>query len=91
MAYAPTEYSVTIGKALRVLKSPVRGLIVDVVTHPDFLELRIYENQIMSYNITQREAVMQHLYVMKDIVEAYGVRCEFGGLPGDPPQPRRKK
>jgi len=91
MPYAPTEYSVTIGKAIRKLKSPVPGLIVDIVTHPDFLELRVYENQIMSYDITQREAIMQHLYLMKDIVESHSVRCEFGGVAGDPPQSKRKK
>ena len=91
MDYAPTEYSIEMGQALRRLKSPVPGLIVDIVTHPNYIELRIYENQILSYDDTRRKATMKHLLMMREIIESYGVRCELGGVEGDPPQPKRKK
>lgn len=69
-----------IAKAIRQLKCPVKSLTVDIVTHPDFLALRVYEEQVMEYNVTQREAIMQYLLLMRDIVQAYGVRCEIMGV-----------
>jgi hypothetical protein len=68
-----------IAKAIRQLKSPVKELTVDIVTHPEFLSLRVYEDEIMQYEINQRADIMQHLLLMREIVQAFGVRCEIDG------------
>lgn len=69
-----------IAKAIRQVKCPVKSLTVDIATHPDYLALRIYEEQVMEYGINDREAIMQYLLLMRDIVQSYGVRCEIEGV-----------
>lgn len=68
-----------IAKAVRQLKPPVKELTVDIVTHPDYLSLRVYEDEIMQYEINQRADIMQYLLLMREVVQAYGVRCEIDG------------
>ena len=68
-----------VAKAVRQLKPPVKNLTVDIVTHPDFLSLRVYENEIMEYEINQRADIMQYLLMMRDVVQSFGVRCEIDG------------
>jgi hypothetical protein len=68
-----------IAKSIRQLKSPVKELTVDIVTHPEYLSLRVYEDEIMQYEINQRADIMQYLLLVRDIVQSYGVRCEIDG------------
>ena len=68
-----------IAKAVRQLKPPVKKLTVDIVTHPDYLSLRVYEDEVMEYEINQRADIMQYLIMMRDVVQAFGVRCEIDG------------
>lgn len=68
-----------IAKAVRQLKPPVKKLTVDIVTHPDYLSLRVYEDEVMEYEINQRADIMQYLLMMRDVVQAFGVRCEIDG------------
>jgi len=69
-----------IARAIRQIKCPVRNLTVDIATHPDYLALRIYEEQVMEYDISDRESIMKYLLLMRDVVQAYGVRCEIEGV-----------
>ena len=68
-----------IAKAIRELKPPVKRLTVDIVTHPEYLSLRVYEDEIMEYDINKRADIMQHLLLMRSVVESFGVRCEIDG------------
>lgn len=68
-----------IAKAIRQVKCPVKQLTVDIVKHPDYLSLRVYEGEVMEYEITAREAIMKYLLLMRDVVQSYGVRCEIEG------------
>ena len=77
-----------IAKAIRQLKCPVKHLTVDIVTHPDFLSLRVYENEVMEYEINQRADIMQYLLMMRDVVQSFGVRCE---IDGGKDAPRKKR
>lgn len=77
-----------IAKAIRQVKPPVKNLIVDIVTHPDYLSLRVYEEQVMEYEIDQRADIMQYLLLVRDVVQAFGVRCE---IDGGKYVPRRKR
>jgi hypothetical protein len=68
-----------IAKAIRQLKPPVKKLTVDIITHPDYLSLRVYEDEVMEYEINQRADIMQYLLLMRKVVESFGVRCEIDG------------
>lgn len=79
-----------IAKAIRQVKSPVKNLTVDIVTHPQYLSLRVYEDEIMEYDINDRADIMQYLLLLRKIVQAYGVRCEIDGGK-HVPRKRRKR
>jgi hypothetical protein len=68
-----------IAKAIRQLPSPVKELTVDIVTHPEYLSLRVYEDEVMQYEINQRADIMQYLLMMREVVQSFGVRCEIDG------------
>jgi hypothetical protein len=68
-----------IAKAIRQLPKPVKELTLDVVLHPEWLSLRIYEEEIMQYEINQRADIMQYLLLMREVVQSFGVRCEIDG------------
>jgi hypothetical protein len=73
-------YTKDMAKAIRQIKPPVKDLIVDIARHPDYIALRVYEDNVMQYEINQRADIMQHLLLIKDIIESYGTRCEIEGV-----------
>ena len=68
-----------IAKAIRQIKPPVKRLTVDVVLHPDYLSLRVCEDEVMEYEINQRADIMKYLLMLREMVNSYGVRCEIEG------------
>jgi hypothetical protein len=72
----------------KILKEhrPPYNVIVDIVTMPDFLALRVYENEIMALSNEKQMIVMEYLYKLKTLVEQFGYVCDFQGVPGDPPR-----
>jgi hypothetical protein len=73
-------YNVEMAKAIRKIKKPVKGLVMDIRGLPQFLAVAVYEENIMEYNDSQREAIMTYLLLVKDVIESFGVRCEIVGL-----------
>lgn len=71
---------IDIAKAIRKVKCPVKHLTVDIVRHPDYLSLRVYEGEVMEYDISKREEIMKYLLLMREIVQSFGVRCEIEGV-----------
>jgi hypothetical protein len=80
-----SKYSPAIKKAIRQVPKPY-PIRTDVAEHPDFLEIVIYENQIMEFEESQRVVIMDYLLKVRDVVQLHGVRCELGGYAGDPPR-----
>lgn len=72
--------------AVRQIKGPYNGLVVDFVEFPDYIGLRVYENQIMSMSDSQQYSVMEYLHMLRNIIESFGVKCFFDGAKGDPPR-----
>ena len=68
------------------VKPPYKGLVVDLVEFPNYIGLRIYENQIMSMNDSQQFSVMEYLHNLRRVIESFGVECYFDGAKGDPPR-----
>lgn len=80
------NYTNDMRKAVSLLKPPYKGLIIDIVEFPDYLALRVYENQIMSMSDIQKISVMEYLQLLRKTIESYGVICHFDGAVGDPPR-----
>ena len=67
------------------VRPPYRGLVIDFVEFPDYIGLRIYENQIMSMDSSKQYSVMEYLHMLRNVIESFGVKCFFDGAKGDPP------
>lgn len=79
-----SKYSKEIAQALRNVQKPFPQLKISVLEYPDFLQVNVFENQIMGLSDEQRGAVFDYLIICRDMVQSYGVKCELGGLTGDP-------
>lgn len=73
---------------LKILKEnrPPYNIVVDIVNMPDFLALRVYENEVMALSNEKQMIVMEYLFKLKDIVHKFGYKCDFQGVKGDPPR-----
>jgi hypothetical protein len=74
------RYTKDMAKAVRQIKPPVKDLILDIAKHPNYIALRVYEENIMQYEIDKRADIMQYLLLIKQLIEAYGSRCEIEGV-----------
>lgn len=72
--------------AAQQIKPPYKGLVVDLVEFPNYVGLRIYENQIMSMTDAQQYSVMEYLHTLRRTIESFNVECYFDGAKGDPPR-----
>jgi hypothetical protein len=84
------SYTVEMAKKIRDLKPPVKNLIVDVRARPNYLALTVYESNIMEYNESQREAIMQHLLLVRKLIQSYGTPCEIEGMKYTDEQSRKR-
>lgn len=80
MIYDPLVY-----KVLKENKPPY-NIVVDIVEMPDFLALRVYENEVMALSNEKQMIVMEYLFKLKEIVHKFGYKCDFQGVKGDPPR-----
>ena len=69
-------------KKVRELKSPAHDLQMDIVKYPEFLAIRLYENNFSQYDGSMRMRVIDYIEMVKRILESYGVRVELEGKPG---------
>jgi hypothetical protein len=73
-------YSLDMAQAVRRIKQPVKGLVMDIRGLPQFLAVSVYEENIMEYNDGQREAIMEYLIMVREVIRSYGVPCEIQGF-----------
>lgn len=77
----PVFYNEEMKKKLREIKKPLL-LMMDVVKYPDFLALRLYEDNFIQFTGSKKEEVIDYVMKVKKMIESYGVRCELEGVPG---------
>jgi len=77
---ARITYDINMAKAVRRIKQPVKGLVMDVRGLPEFLCVSVYEENIAEYNDSQREQIMAYLILVRDVIRSYGVPCEIQGF-----------
>jgi len=78
----PVFYTKEMAKKVRELKSPASNLEMDIVKYPEFLAIRLYENNFSQYDGSMRVRVIEYIEMVKNILESYGVRVELEGKPG---------
>jgi hypothetical protein len=76
----PVFYNQEMKKALRELNKPM-FLLMDVVQYPDFLALRLYEDNFIQFDGMEKEKVIDYVSKAKKLLESYGVRVELEGKP----------
>jgi hypothetical protein len=54
---------------------------MDIVKYPEFLCLRLYEDNFIQFTGNKKEMVIDYLQKVKKVIESYGVRCELEGVP----------
>jgi hypothetical protein len=79
----PVFYNDEMKKKVREIKKPVSNLMMDVVMYPEFLSLRLYEDNFIQYVGVQKEMVIDYVSKVKKLIESYGVRCELEGVPSE--------
>ena len=81
----PVFYTKEMAKKIREIKKPVHDLEMDIVKYPEFLAIRLYEDNFMQYMGTKKEMVIDYVDKVKKALEFYGVRVELEGVPSSRP------
>ena len=76
----PVFYNEDMKKRLRELNKPM-FLLMDVVKYPEFLALRLYEDNFIQFDGIEKEKVIDYVSKAKKLLESYGVRVELEGRP----------
>jgi len=84
------KYTKEIARKIREIKPPVRNLVLDVRSRPNYLALTVYESNIMEYNEVDRMAIMDYLLLVRQIIQSFGVPCELEGMKYTDEQLRRR-
>ena len=76
----PVFYTDEMKKRVWEIPKPAM-LLMDIVKYPDFLALRLYEDNFIQFDGTKKEIVIDYVSKVKKLIESYGVRCELEGVP----------
>ena len=83
-------YTVDVQRIFKSMKAPFSGFIVDIVEYPDYLALRIYEDNVQSFSEPQKLGLAEYLYQLRDAIRSTSVKCHIEGVTDDPPARVRK-
>lgn len=70
-------------KAVRNITKPSNKLLMDIVKYPEFLAIRLYEDNFIQFDGIKKELVIDYVTKVKKVIESYGVRCELEGVPSE--------
>ena len=79
----PIFYTKEMAQKVREINKPVFDLLMDIVMYPDFLAIRLYEDNFLQYEGTKKEMVIDYVNKVKALIQSYGVRCELEGAPSE--------
>lgn len=72
-------YTSDVQRIFKTTHCPYRGFVVDMVEHEDYLELRVYKENIEEYDIDQKVALASYLYTLRDAIRLTGTNCHIQG------------
>lgn len=78
----PVFYTDEMKKAVRQIQKPM-FLLMDIAMYPDFLAIRLYEDNFIQFDGNEKEKVIDYVGKVKKLIESYGVRCELEGVPSE--------
>lgn len=78
----PVFYTAEMAVKVRELAKPAM-LLMDIVKYPDFLAIRLYEDNFLQFDGSKKEQVIEYVMKVKKLIESYGVRCELEGSPSE--------
>jgi len=79
----PVFYTKEMALKIRDIRRPINDLQMDIVEYPDFLAIRLYEDNYMQYDGSAKTKIIDYVEKVKRLIESYGVRCELEGKPGE--------
>ena len=79
----PVFYNKEIALGVRALKKDFPSLQMDIVQYPEFLAIRLYEDNFIQFDGLKKEMVIDCVTKVKKLIESYGVRCELEGQPSE--------
>ena len=79
----PVFYTKEMARKIRELNKPARDLKMDIVKYPQFLAIRLYEDNFIQYDGSMKIRVIEYIEMVKNILETYGVRVELEGVPSN--------
>ena len=79
----PVFYNKEMAKKARQIRKDLPELELDIVQYPDFLAIRLYEDNFIQFNGIKKEMVIDCVDKIKKMIESYGVRCELEGKPSE--------
>lgn len=79
----PVFYTKEMAQKVRELNKPAFDLLMDIVMYPEFLAVRLYEDNFLQYEGIKKEMVIDYVNKVKKLIESYGVRCELEGVPSE--------
>ena len=79
----PVFYTPEMSKKVREIRKPVIDLLMDIVMYPDFLAIRLYEDNFLQFDGIKKEMIIDYVNKVKKLLESYGVRCELEGRPSE--------
>lgn len=89
MGLTPDQILNQVKRVVRSREKPYDFTLATVVYPDGLITLRIYEDEIMSFEDEQRANILLHLeMVQNDIRNTLGLRCELEGVIGEPPRRR---
>ena len=90
MGMTPDQVLKEVKRVVRSSQKPYDFTVATVVYPDGLITLRIYEEEIMSFEDEQRANILLHLEkVQNEIRNTLGLRCELEGVVGKPPGRRR--
>lgn len=78
----PVFYTAAMAKRVREIPQPPL-LMMDIAKYPDFIAVRLYEDNFIQFEGSKKEHVIEYVMKVKKLIESYGVRCELEGVPSE--------
>jgi hypothetical protein len=78
----PVFYTQEMAKRVREIPKPGM-LLMDIAKYPDFIAVRLYEDNFIQFDGSAKERVIDYVGKVKSLIESYGVRCELEGVPSE--------
>lgn len=78
----PVFYNDEMKKKIREIKKPML-LLMDIAMYPEFLAIRLYEDNFLQFDGNEKEKVIDYVSKVKKVIESFGVRCELEGVPSE--------